>query len=269
MSSLQADEIEIVGFNGSPRVECGRSLPVARRKADNAYCVLDLSRGFEAMIWHNSNETAEFAASARWAELHKPVAVPRTCIDPETNAITHQPVVIFENDLLLDVADRIPRPDHHDGHYLQWQPLKEAYPGYFAACASAECVEAILNIWAEGLLTRFDAMIGSARNRTDLKRIADFALCAARSRDLRWKAFLRYASVQESGKVKSTFDRFIHAEFPQVAWDDFIRELKSLRDVWEAQPVFTLDVGVTAVSDSTASKVKDIANAASPSLVRQ
>ena len=44
MITLKAIEIEIVGFNGAPLVECGLSLPVARRKSDGAFCVLNLSR---------------------------------------------------------------------------------------------------------------------------------------------------------------------------------------------------------------------------------
>jgi len=232
------------------------------------YCVLDLNRVMDTIIWHNSEEATEFANAGRWTELINPVCVPNTCIELETNIITAQPMVIFENETLLDVADRIPKPDHHNGEYLHWQPLKKDHPDYFAACASESAVEAMLNDWAEGLLKRFDAMMGAHRHRTDLKRIADFALCATRSRTLRWKAFIRYAASQEPDKVQRTFDRFIHAEFPQVSWDVFVSELKTLRDVWDAQPVFQQDLRVTSTSGSVTSKVKDIVSAPRPKLVR-
>ena len=56
---MKASEIEIVGFNGVPLVESGRSLPVARRKSDGEFCVLDLSRG--SINWYGPDEAAGFA----------------------------------------------------------------------------------------------------------------------------------------------------------------------------------------------------------------
>lgn len=238
MNTLQASEIEIVGFNGEPLVECGRSLPIAKRKSDGWHCVLDLSRGTDAIIWHSDKEAASFAKARQWTELARSVPVPNTCIETSTGTVTSQPMVIFENDVLLDVANRVPRPDLQAGQYLIWRTLKSASAGYFAACASGFAVEAILDDWAEGLLKRFDAMIGMSRDRADLKRIADFALCAARSRNLRWKSYVRYAATQEPDQLKRTFERFVLPEFPQVTWDGFINELKTLRSSWDAVAVF-------------------------------
>ena len=269
MSSLKASEIEIVGFNGAPLVECGRSLPIAKRRSDGQHCVLDLSRGIDALVWHNSEDAAAFAKARQWTELVKPVAVPNACIDPTTGTITAQPMVIFEIDTLLDVANRVPRPDLRDGAYLMWRALKGAGADSFAACASGEVVEAILNDWADGLLQRFDAMIRVSQDRADLKRIADFALCAARSRDRRWKAFLSYAAVQDADRVKPTFDRFIHAEFPNVSWDDFLCELKTRRDVWASQPVFApKSPAASGQSNVTTPKLAGIASAPRLVLVR-
>jgi len=260
MSSLKAGEIEIVGFNGAPLVECGRSLPIAKRKSDGKHCVLDLSRGEHALVWHNQEEADSFAEARQWTQLERPVSVPNACVERSTGSITSQPMVVFENETLLDVANRVTRPDHHDCQYLMWQALKGADSGNFAACASGPAVEAILDDWAEGLLKRFDAMISISRDRADLKRIADFALCAARSRDLRWKAYLRYAAAQEPDQVKRTFDRFIHAEFPNVSWENFISELKTLQAVWDSQPVFPPVNHVSAGCSSTVPKLHGIAN---------
>jgi hypothetical protein len=49
LKPMHADELKIVGFNGAPPVECGRSLPVVRRGSDGMYCVLDLARGGAAL----------------------------------------------------------------------------------------------------------------------------------------------------------------------------------------------------------------------------
>ncbi len=260
MNSVKASEIEIVGFNGAPLVECGRSLPIAKRKSDGQHCVLDLNRGTDALVWHSQEEAASFAKARQWTELVRSVPVPNACVETSTGAITTQPMVIFENEMLLDVANRVPRPDHHDAQYLMWQALKGADSGNFAACASGPAVEAILDDWAEGLLKRFDSMIGMSRDRVDLKRIADFALCAARSRNLRWKAFLRYAATQEPGQVKRTFDRFTRAEFPNVSWDNFISERKTLQAVWDSQPVCPPVSQVSAHCNSAAPKLAGIAN---------
>ena len=268
MSSLKANEIEIVGFNGAPLVECGRSLPIAKRKSDGQHCVLDLSRGIDALVWHTSEEAADFAKAQQWTELVKPVSVPKSCIETATGTITAQPMVIFENDTLLDVANRVPRPDHCDGAYLMWQALKGADSDCFAACASGPTVEAMLNDWADGLLQRFDALIRVSQERVDLKRIADFALCAARSRDRRWKAFLSYAAVQDADRVQPTFDRFIQAEFPNVSWDAFLSELKTLRDVWANQPVFAPKSPAAGQSHSASPKLAGIANEEPRKLVR-
>ena len=260
MSSLKASEIEIVGFNGAPLVECGRALPIAKRKSDGQHSVLDLSRGMDALVWHSQEEAALFAEARQWTELERPVSVPNACVEMSTGTITTQPMVVFENEMLLDVANRVPRPDHLDLEYLVWQPLKGVDSGSFAACASSPAVEAILDDWAEGLLKRFDAMFGQSQDRADLKRIADFALCAARSRDLRWKAFLRYAAAQEADRMKATFDRFIHAEFPNVSWDCFLNELKTLLDIWKVLPIPATITQVNPSGGSTRQNLHDIAN---------
>jgi hypothetical protein len=66
------------------------------------------------------------------------------------------------------------------------------------------------------------------RDRQYLMRIADFALCAARSRDLRWRAYTYFATVQESDRVKGTFDTFIQREFPDASWEDFLKAASDL-----------------------------------------
>lgn len=232
MNHLDANEIEIVGFNGEPLVECGRALPIARRKEEGNHCVLDLSRGPGTIIWHTENEARSFAQARRWTKLVRPVTVPSACV--ESGAIVAQPMVVFENEALLDVANRVPRPDRYDHEYLMWRNLIGWNISYFAACVSNSAVEAILDDWAEGLLQRFDAMIGMNRDRADLKRIADFALCAARAPILRWKSYLRYAATQEPDRLKQTFERFVSPEYPQVTWEDFTRAVRELRASSEA-----------------------------------
>lgn len=269
MSSLKANEIEIVGFNGAPLVECGRALPIAKRKSDGWHCVLDLSRGVDGLVWHSQEEAASFAEARKWTELVRSVSVPNACVESSTGFVTTQPMMVFENETLLDVANRVPRPDHHDLEYLIWQPLKVGDSGSFAACASGPAVEAILDDWAQGLLRRFDAMFGQNPDRADLKRIADFALCAARSRELRWKAYLRYAAMQEPDRMRPTFDRFVYTEFPKVNWDCFLNELKNLRDILKVLPITTTVTQVDPSGCSTRQNLHDIANDKPLNLVKK
>jgi hypothetical protein len=259
MSVPKANEIEIVGFNGEPLVECGRALPIAKRPSVGRYCVLDLSRGVDALVWYTKEEADRFAANRQWTELERSVSFPRACFDASTGDFTSQPMVVFENEMLLDVANRVPRPDHYDGQYLTWQAVKGERTGFFAACASGAAVEAILDDWADGLLARFDAIFRTTRDREDLRRSADFALCAARSRNLRWRCYLRYTATQEPDKVKRTFDRFIHPEFPDTSWNEFCVEMRAMKDVWEIQPTFSPVNDHRSNGKATGEKLRDIA----------
>ena len=236
MKSPEIDDLEVVGFNGQPLVECGRALPVARRKSDGMHCVLRLRPSGSALNWHAADEAAAHAAAHRWTMLAKPVGLPRSCHPEPGRAVASPPMVVFADESMLDMADRLPRPPAPGGEYLIWRRLQGRPENIQAACASAETVEKVLDEWASALLKRFDAMHGVGRDREYLKRIADFALCAANARLLRWKSYLRYASVQDVDHVRRTFERFTHREFPDVTWEAFIRDLKSLRDVLGAAP---------------------------------
>ena len=60
LMQIPAGDLEIVGFNGAPLVECGRSLPVVRRTSDGTYCVLDLARGGAVPSCHSQDEANAF-----------------------------------------------------------------------------------------------------------------------------------------------------------------------------------------------------------------
>lgn len=98
-------ELEIVGFNGKPLVECGRALPVARRKADGKHCVIDLTNGPENLQWYPQEVADEFANEQRWTLFGLPLNLPKKCVD-ETQSLVQQPMVVYTNQKLLDNADR-------------------------------------------------------------------------------------------------------------------------------------------------------------------
>lgn len=235
MNNPMAD-LEIIGFNGSPVVECGRALPIARRKPDGAHCVLELSAEQNPINWHSEREALAFAKNKQWTRFLEPVSVPESCRQRETGQRVRQPMVVFADETLLRMAGALPRPTSHAGEPLTWRHLEGHKKQLQAACASEDCVRSLLNAWAESLLDYCDAMFRQGSDAHYRKRIADFALCAALDRRLRWRAYLRYATAQEPDRVRRTFDTFTQREFPNVEWSAFIKELSSFKDVLSATP---------------------------------
>jgi len=262
MSERWFDDLEIVGFNGAPLVECGRALPIARRKSDGMHCVLELRQDGSPPNWHGEQEAADYADAQRWTLFETPVFVPRSCCLDTKECPPRQPMVVFADETMLDTADRLPRPPMPGDDYLIWRRLKGYSDRVRAACGSAETVEPLLNDWACALLKRFDAMYSLGRDCEYLKRIADFALCAAKERSLRWRSYLRYATAQEADRVRSTFEKFTRREFPDVGWEAFVTELECLRDVLRAIPARTPDPPSPPSHPSTAlPKMRGIAAA--------
>lgn len=265
MNAFCCNDLEIVGFNGAPLVECGRALPVARRKSDGLYCVLELRSDTAPTAWHTKEEADAYAASRRWTRFRLPVIVPRSCLNESEGMLVRQPMVVFADEAMLDTADRIPRPVVFGADYLFWRPV----PGYpetlQATCGATETIEALLDDWSAGVLERFEAMYHQGRDRPYMKRIADFALSAARSRTLRWKSYLRYALVQEPDHVRRTFESFTQREFSDVTWEHFLKELKSLSDVLKIVSIPARQPAAPSSLPTALPKIRGI-TAAGPSL---
>ncbi len=253
MSELKADLIEIIGMNGVPAVECGRSLPIARRKADGFTCVLEISETVQQ--WESPERSQEYLGDGRWTSFKTPLPVPKSCVDQSNGVVSVQPMALFENDMLLDFAARRPRYDQFDGEYLQWRALLGPKEGYWGTCASEGVVERILNDWSKGLIQRFDS-VHAQLDRDDLRPVADFALCAARSKELRWQAYLRYALCLPADRLNRTFKRFIQPEFPKLTWESFSEELSRFRD--SLNLVFPPAISAVPVEAATTQKSKKL-----------
>lgn len=259
MTAFRCDDLDIVGFNGAPLVECGRALPVARRKSDHQHCVLHVPRTGAPLAWCSEAEAVAYARAKRWTLLDGRLSLPQSCEPAVGGELTRQPMMVFVDESLLDTADRVPRPDHWMDEYPIWRHVDGSPDSLYAACLSAEAVEALLEDWAHGLLRRFDAMFGIGQDLPYLKRIADFALCAARTRPSRWKAYLRYALSQEPDHVRRTFESFTQRGFPDVPWEDFLRELKGLSDVLRAVRISRPEPAASSSRPAAASKLCGIA----------
>ncbi len=208
VTGILANELEIVGFNGTPQVECGRSLPVARRKSDGMYCVLSSVENSASLSWHDGEEVDAFAKARRWTRLREPLSLPRSCLSDPDKRLIRQPMVVFAAQSLLDTVGSVAWPASFRGEAFFWHRLEQHDDSIQAACGLAETVETLLDDWALRLKQRYDAMRRQGHDPATLKRVADFMLCAAKDRPLRWQAYLRYAMVQEPERVRRTFDAF-------------------------------------------------------------
>jgi hypothetical protein len=228
--------LEIVGFNGAPSVECGRALAVARRRSDGMHCVLGSAQNNGLPAWYSEEEAAAFAKARRWTEFREPVLMPHSWA-PGVDGRRAQPLmVVFAARTLLDTAGCETWPARHRGDLLWWRHLQQYDSSVQAAPGLAHNVEALLDEWAARLEKRYDAMYQSGSGQASLKRVADFMLCAARNRPLRWQAYLRFALAQEPERVRQTFDVFTRNEFPDVRWEAYLEEIKDLGAVLKSVP---------------------------------
>ena len=258
LNGILADELEIVGFNGGPLVECGLSLPVVRRKPDRMYSVLGSVKDGAALSWYHEEEAAEFAKVRRWTRLREPLPVPHSCISDPDRRLFRQPMVVFAAQSFLAKAGVVAWPARSHDEVFLWRHLDRHDNSIQAACGSAEAVQAVLDDWATELKKRFDAIHQRGGNPAALEQIADFMLCAAENRSLRWQAYLRYAMVQEPEKVRRTFEAFTRHEFPDVPWQAYLDEIKSLGEVLRSIPVAEPQRAVASSSGSTLSKLSGI-----------
>ena len=255
MSVLIAWNLDVAGLNGSPSVECGRALPIVRRKSDGLYAVFKTVVDPAALAWQSEEEAIAFADAKRWARLQQPIPIPASCVSQDAGQVIRQPMMIHVDSRLLTAAALGARPESYRGEPLQWGTV-EGYPDDLsAACGSAENVEALLDQWGTRLKERFDELFGRTSQKESLKSIVNSMLCAARSRRLRWQAYLRLALVQSPETVEQTFRYFTKNEFPDVPWGAFLDQRKALGDVLTKTPSPT-----SSSLASARSKLQGIAN---------
>ena len=104
----------------------------------------------------------------------------------------------------------------------------------WAACLPGDQAKAMLNEMAEKILDLLDAEISFTRNAEEtgrLLQLADFGLCAATDKTLRWRLYLRYGAVLPPDRVRRTFVSFIQREFPACEWEFYLAEMRSFHTV--------------------------------------
>ena len=250
---ILADELEIVGFNGAPQVECGLSLPVVSRKSNRMHCVLNLAQRRFVAVLARRRRSCRICQARRWTRFTVPLFVPRSCISNPDGRLSRQPLVVFVAQSFLDAACVASWPGRFHDESFRWCHLEPHDDSIQAACGSAETVEALLDDWATELKKRFDMLHQRGEDPSSLKQIADFMLCAGKPVDSLASLF-RYAMAQEPEKIRPTFDAFIRPEFPDVSWEAYLDEIKDLGEVLKSVPI-AASPPVTARSRYAASRI--------------
>ncbi len=116
-----------------------------------------------------------------------------------------------------------------------------------------------LDEWANCLQKRYDAMYGAGGEQDVLKRTADYMLCAAKTRAIRWQAYLRYALAQSPECVRQIFDTFTKNEFPDVPWQSYVDQMEDLRCLLKSVPAGKPQSAAPAPSAAVRSKLQGIA----------
>ncbi len=169
------------------------------------------------------------------------------------------PMVVFAARTFLDTTGRAAWPEVFRDEPLLWRGLERGNESIRATTASDAALEALLGEWAVCLKERFNSMYQQGCDRASLKRMADFMLCAARNRQLRWQAHLRYSLAQDPERIRLTFDAFTKNEFPAVPWDAYLGEIKNLSDVLRSIPSGNSRPPVESTGTPVGTKLRGIA----------
>ena len=258
MNGHEKEMLEIVGLNGAPSIECGRALPIVKRTSDGMYRVLE-SEIQAAATWFSEDEAIAFANAGRWTRFDGSIPFASSCGSGPDGRPAQPLMVIFAAQSLLDYTARATWPVRVRGESLRWCHLLGRAESIRAACASAKTVEALLDEWANCLQKRYDAMYGAGGEQDVLKRTADYMLCAAKTRAIRWQAYLRYALAQSPERVRQIFDTFTKNEFPDVPWQSYVDQMEDLRCLLKSVPAGKPQSAAPAPSAAVRSKLQGIA----------
>lgn len=237
-ADLAADDLEIVGFNGAPLVECGRALPVVRRKSTDRFFKLSIRSRMSPALECDRQQLEAFSKEGRLTLFLRPLPLPDGLVARPGDA-PRQPLVLCVSQGFLDAVG-CRRPGQHEGEKLTWQELPGRELVFWVACASEAVAEHVLNSWASQLLLRADDLLAQSEEHWgEALRSADRGLCAAVTPALRWRLYLRYAAAQawspEPERPRRTFDHFVRPEFPTCSWEDFTQEFGSLSQTLRAR----------------------------------
>jgi hypothetical protein len=237
MKAFPPNEIEIVGFNGTMLIECGRALLVAQHKPSHRFFKLSLTNQNRAFF--TQQEIAAFNQTGRLTLLPKPMSAESIPGFPRAMAI-------YAKRELLDAAESN-LPKSFLGEPFEWQPLSN---DTWAACASVDALEQLMESWGRTVLEKADAVLvdyftppdPKRRNPelcTQADRLTELALGAAHKQELRHSIYLRsgiallFSKTPE--RLMNLYDFVFRHEFKETTWEHFLESLRKLGDVLQTR----------------------------------
>lgn len=224
--NVQMNDLEIIGLEGMPEVECSRSSAIVRNRSDQAFA--KVSTNGEIHQWHPPEYLEDLIREQRITRFEEAFSIPQSVING--NELSPLIIVYITNAFISDAKIHPPASWKQEG--IEWHPL-DCGADALGACLSLETAEQLLDDWAETLIKQIDEYLkdNAGDYSEELERLADLGLCAGVSTSLRWRLYLRYGVSLPPDRVRGMFDLFIHPEFPDCSWQDYVEQMNSLRDM--------------------------------------
>ena len=151
LADIDLNDLEVIGFNGTLRVECGRDLAIVHQlSTDRYYRLVD---GVMPPA-HTLAEIEAFESQGRLTRLPHPINLSPT--PPFRRAGKRLVEVVWYKDSFLAVLG-ISEPLRYHGELLGWQSVSGGH--YRAACASGALVPNLLNVWGRSLLDQCERLL--------------------------------------------------------------------------------------------------------------
>src|SRR5688572_20215134 len=224
MSIINYEQLEIVGFEGTPIVECEMVLPVGRVVVDDVFFKFEgrRSNAFRAegidrnkIVFYSREEIQSLVEEGRVTILREPFAAMQT------------PLIAYVYDEFLQAAEsRLPDsiPNQRLSEHIR------------VLCGRADALENLLDEWATRLMDNSTAMLERYFQEAQLEfsveaeRLTDLALCAATDVTLRARIYLRAGVAimlsAQPERLDNLYEFSIRQQFPDWSWTSFKERLK-------------------------------------------
>ena len=227
LAEIPAADLEFVGLNGRPSVDCGFSLPIVRHKPTNRFALLE--RLGSPLRWDTPEVIDEFESLGRLTRLETPFPLPGEMgtdiyYDQDT-----QPVVVWVTPDFLGYldAESLAACDQPAFQRVHLPADSQVVRAFFWLSYSGG-ITGLFNHWANTLVRKFDAGLTlELPDLEELERVADFGLCAARAPGVRYALFVRYCAAMyfrpdvPPERAATQYRVFVRNEFKTVSWDRF------------------------------------------------
>jgi hypothetical protein len=238
MSIINYEQLEIVGFEGTPLVECEMVLPVGRVVVDDVFFKFEgrHSNAFRAE-GIDRNKIVFYSRE----EIQSLVEEGRVTILRETFAAMRTPLIAYVYDEFLQAAEsRLPDsiPNQRLSEHIR------------VLCGRADALEHLLDEWATRLMDNSTAMLEGYFHEAQLEfsveaeRLTDLALCAATDVTLRARIYLRAGVAimlsAQPERLDNLYEFSIRQQFPDWSWTSFKERLKRMVEILRMKAEFKL-----------------------------